>query len=422
MSFFKRMSRKEEAGAESFPEEGTADEGTPDSVPGERGVAAVNRPPSLQSRLSNMMAVGLMSTLALGFLGWYYVHVVATRRGAASASQLASRKGAQAEMPLPPLGRVDPPRLPEPAASHTDPSTLEQILGPPPEEPAKTVEAMRPIGNGSAAPYIASAPASKTPSQLALERRLAGPVFSGPSSTVAGSQPTSALGEPMARAMAVSDRPAEAGDLSSLLRPSPSAASEARVLPTQRLLLSKGAFLDCTLETAIDSTLPGMTTCVLATDTFGVDGSVVLLERGTKLVGETRGQVRQGSARIFVLWTEARTPRGVVVPLASPGTDELGRSGLSGEVDRHFWDRFGAAILVSVIDGAVQAAAQSNSNGGTVIYNPTTSRDVMTEVLRSTIDIPPTVTKANGDRIQVLVARDLDFRTVYELRPIATDR
>ena len=104
-----------------------------------------------------------------------------------------------------------------------------------------------------------------------------------------------------------------------------------------------------------------MTTCVTATDTFSADGKVVLLERGTKLVGETRGQVQQGQARVFVLWTEARTPTGVVVPLDSPGTDELGRSGLAGEVDRHFWQRFGAAMLISVIDGAVQAAVQASS-------------------------------------------------------------
>ena len=90
-------------------------------------------------------------------------------------------------------------------------------------------------------------------------------------------------------------------------------------LPTQRLLLAKGAFIDCTLETAIDSSLPGMTTCITATDTFSVDGKVVLLERGSKLIGETRGQVQQGSARLFVLWTEARTPGGIVVPLASAG-------------------------------------------------------------------------------------------------------
>ena len=73
-----------------------------------------------------------------------------------------------------------------------------------------------------------------------------------------------------------------------------------------------------------------MTTCVMATDTFGVDGQVVLMERGTKLVGETRGQVQQGSARIFVLWDEARTPAGVIVPLASPGAGELGRFRPSG--------------------------------------------------------------------------------------------
>jgi type IV secretion system protein VirB10 len=217
--------------------------------------------------------------------------------------------------------------------------------------------------------------------------------------------------------------PQEPGELSALLRPSVSATVRAQVLPTQRLLLPKGAFIDCTLETAIDSTLPGMTTCVMATDTFGVDGQVVLLERGTKLIGETRGQVQQGSARIFVLWTEARTPTGVIVPLASPGADELGRSGLPGTVNYHFWQRFGAAMLVSVIDGAVQGALQSSRGGtGTVIVNPSATQDVLTEVLKGTINIPPTVTKQQGDRIQVLVARDLDFRSVYELRSVAADR
>jgi type IV secretion system protein VirB10 len=128
--------------------------------------------------------------------------------------------------------------------------------------------------------------------------------------------------------------------------------------------------------------------------------------------------VRQGAARLFVLWTEARTPRGVIVPLASPGTDELGRSGLPGEVDRHFLERFGAAILISVIDGAVQAAvAGQREEGDTLVLNPSVTSDIMTEVLRSTVDIPPTVVKPQGDRIQVLVARDLDFRSVYELRP-----
>src|SRR4030081_4059374 len=153
--------------------------------------------------------------------------------------------------------------------------------------------------------------------------------------------------------------------------------------PPRCFLLAKAAFIDCTLETAIDSTLPGMTTCITATDTFSADGTVVLLERGTKLIGETRGQVQQGVARVFVLWTEPRTPTGIVVPLDSPGADELGRSGLPGEGNRHFWDRFGAAILISTLDGAVQTAVESaGRGGGPVIYNPSNTQSVLTDVLK----------------------------------------
>jgi type IV secretion system protein VirB10 len=127
--------------------------------------------------------------------------------------------------------------------------------------------------------------------------------------------------------------------------------------------------------------------------------------------------VQQGQARVFVAWAQARTPTGVIVPLDSPGTDELGRAGLPGEVERHFWQRFGAAMLISVVDGAVQAGVQASSrSGGTVVYAPSASQDVLTEVLKDTLRIAPTVVKRNGDRIQVLVAHDLDFRSVYELR------
>ena len=80
-------------------------------------------------------------------------------------------------------------------------------------------------------------------------------------------------------------------------------------------------------------------------------------------------------------------------------------------------------MLVSVIDAGVEGAVQSTRGGnGTVIVNPSATQDVMTEVLKGTINIPPTVVKQQGDRIQVLVARDLDFRSVYELRSVAVDR
>jgi type IV secretion system protein VirB10 len=373
-------------------------------VAGERGVSAVQRPPSLQSRISNLLALGLMGTLAVGFLGWYYAHSLGSRSSARTAAHSAAQDRAKGEMTVPPLGRVDPPT---PAVSG-----VRNVLGEPPNEPAVFSASRQQSAQALPSAYAAAEPSTKTPGQLLLERQLAGPAFASPSNNSAGAaRPERGEGE----------TPSAAGDdLDGLLRARATPAVSARVLPTQRLLLPKGAFIDCTLETAIDSSLPGMTTCIVATDTFSADGSVVLLERGTKLVGETRGQVHAGSARVFVLWTEARTPTGVIVPLASPGTDELGHSGLPGDVNRHFFERFGAAILISVIDGTVQAAAQRSAN--TVIVNPSTSGDVVTEVLKETVGIPPAVTKPQGDRIQVLVARDLDFRSVYELRPVAAGR
>ncbi|MEP6886506.1 MAG: type IV secretion system protein VirB10 [Gammaproteobacteria bacterium] len=380
-------------------------------VRGERDGTAVHRSVSVQSRISSLLAIGLMSVLGLGMLTWYYANAMTRQNRARQSAQALSTSRAQGEMPLQSLGRIDPP-APTPVY---EPVTL-PARDPPLSQPLSPVPLREIPLEPSPVAAVYGAPQPKSAEQLALERQLSGVVYSGRSIIPSG--PAAMNMSPPAFAASP-----ESGELGALLRPGISASVRAQVLPTQRLLLPKGAFIDCTLETAIDSTLPGMTTCVMATDTFGVDGQVVLLERGTKLIGETRGQVQQGSARVFVLWTEARTPTGVIVPLASPGADELGRSGLPGEVNNHFWQRFGAAILVSVIDGAVQGAVQSAGGGnGAVIVNPSATQGVMTEVLKGTINIPPTVVKRQGDRIQVLVARDLDFRSVYELRSIAADR
>ena len=381
----------------------TAEPSNDPSVAGERDTL-VSGAPSVQSRVSNVLAISLMTVLGLGMLTWYYANALTRSSRARVAAQSASTKKASGDLPLPSIGRIEPPApIPEERAAQSAAlaaTSLQEI----------------PLEPSPAASVPAPGPAVKSEAQLALERQLSGMVFAqqNASHTTLPETGPSAGGGPE---HATEHEP---GELPAMLHAATISAVRAQMLPTQRLLLPKGAFIDCTLETAIDSTLPGMTTCVMATDTFGADGKVVLLERGTKLVGETRGQVAQGSARVFVLWDEARTPTGVVVPLASPGADELGRAGLPGTVDRHFWQRFGAAMLVSVIDGAVQAAVQSSrSNGGTVVVNPSSTQDVMTEVLKGTINIPPTVRKQQGDRIQVLVARDLDFRSVYELRPTA---
>ncbi|MDT0447461.1 TrbI/VirB10 family protein, partial [Streptomyces johnsoniae] len=102
--------------------------------------------------------------------------------------------------------------------------------------------------------------------------------------------------------------------------------------------------------------------CTVERDVMSDSGAVVLMEKGTQVVGEYRGNVRRGSKRMFVLWNRARTPTGVIVQLASPATDALGRGGFDGEIDTHFFERFGGALLLSIVADAGQIAGRQLSD------------------------------------------------------------
>ncbi|MBY0398307.1 MAG: type IV secretion system protein VirB10, partial [Thermoleophilia bacterium] len=117
----------------------------------------------------------------------------------------------------------------------------------------------------------------------------------------------------------------------------------ARHLGDRNVLILAGTTLPCVLQTAVDSSTSGYVTCVIPSDVYSDNGAVVLLDKGTRVLGEYRGGMRQGQQRIFVLWTRAVTPQGVAIDLASPASDALGRGGFDGAVDTRFWDRFGAA-------------------------------------------------------------------------------
>lgn len=190
----------------------------------------------------------------------------------------------------------------------------------------------------------------------------------------------------------------------------------------------------CTLQTAIDTTVAGPFICNLDrearspgyTDRAGnrVPGtSITLMEKGTRITGQYgEKNMQQGQSRIFANSVIAVTPNGVVVPLDSPIGDELGRAGFGGNVDNHLWERFGAGVLLMLTDNAfnmANSALQSRSGNG----NSTTNfnlggggaQQIANTVLNQTINIPPTLTKNQGERIGIFIVSPIDFSDSYKI-------
>ncbi|RAK66402.1 type IV secretion system protein VirB10 [Phenylobacterium kunshanense] len=203
-----------------------------------------------------------------------------------------------------------------------------------------------------------------------------------------------------------------ATELDDLRRGSTIGRATAAPVGDRNFLVLAGATIPCVLQTAIDTTTAGYVTCLIDRDVYSDNGAVVLLEKGARVLGEYRTGMRQGQARVFVLWTRAVTPNGVAISLASPASDALGRAGFGGTVDTHFWDRFGAAILLSIIDGGAAALADDGAVG--TVRLPS---DAAGLAVRQGDDIRPTLRKDQGSEVAIQVAQDLDFSSVYALRP-----
>jgi type IV secretion system protein VirB10 len=205
----------------------------------------------------------------------------------------------------------------------------------------------------------------------------------------------------------------EPTNLDTLRRASVIGQTQARPLPDRNFLITAGSFIPCVLQSAMDSSQPGYVSCIIPRNVYSDNGRVVLMEKGTKIVGEYQGGLNRGQYRLFVLWTRAVTPRGIAIDVGSPATDALGRGGMDGRVDNFFWQRFGTALLFSLVEDAATVGAEAVGNSAS---NTTrVPSDAASTILQQNSQIRPVLRKNQGEDVGITVAQDFDFSTVYGL-------
>ncbi|MFZ4602128.1 MAG: TrbI/VirB10 family protein [Caulobacterales bacterium] len=186
-----------------------------------------------------------------------------------------------------------------------------------------------------------------------------------------------------------------------------SARSRVERLAHPEATVVEGTVMAAVLETAVNSDLPGLARAIITRDVPSFDGSRVLIPRGSRVIGQYKSGVALGQSRAFVIWNRLIRPDGASVDIASPGTDQLGRGGLEGKVDRHFLQRFGGSILLSLISAGAASAADGDTR--VIIAGARSGADAAAIALQKEIDLPPTIRVQQGAPIRIIVARDLDF-------------
>ena len=185
----------------------------------------------------------------------------------------------------------------------------------------------------------------------------------------------------------------------------------------------QGKLMTAVLETAVNSDLPGMVRAVITKDIYSDTGKVILLPKGTRLIGQYSANLAAGQTRVMVAWTRAITPDYLDIALASPSTDELGQTGATGDVDTHFLKIFGTSALLSVlgiVSSNTNTTASTNSGGiYSSNYQMAVSQGMLNNsnnILQSRINIQPSIHIQQGTAIQIFVARDLDFSAISTMQ------
>lgn len=178
--------------------------------------------------------------------------------------------------------------------------------------------------------------------------------------------------------------------------------ARAGALANRSTTVAQGTMIPAVLETAFNSTSPGLARAIVSRDVRGFDGEKVLVPRGSRLIGEYQSNVALGQNRALITWTRLIRPDGTTIALASPSTDTLGRGGVRASVNTHFWERFGNALLRTTLDVGTGIAMRA-ATGPMIVAVPGSANSVQPP------QYVPTLSIKAGTSISVFVGRDLEF-------------
>lgn len=186
-----------------------------------------------------------------------------------------------------------------------------------------------------------------------------------------------------------------------------------------------GTIADVRLMTGVDTSIPGIVIGILVYDIWDVDTRVVVIPRGSKLIGQAGSMSSDTEGRGKVIFTMFVDPSGRVVPIATPviASNRIGVAGVDGEVHYHWMRMLSSSIALAVISGYTGAGAQAPSsmnasNQDLVRQNMTSSLgQTSNQLLQRFAKIQPDITIEEGSIVKIILVTSImakPYRVVWK--------
>lgn len=151
----------------------------------------------------------------------------------------------------------------------------------------------------------------------------------------------------------------------------PSIQGGAQVRPAPSpYMITAGNVIPALLVSGLDSDLPGTILAQVGENVFDTaTGRYLLVPQGSKLVGTYQSASVYGQERVQISWERLIFPNASSIELAGmPGADQSGYAGFTDQIDHHYLQTFGTALLMSSIS-AGQMVGQLTAFGSST-YSP----------------------------------------------------
>jgi len=180
----------------------------------------------------------------------------------------------------------------------------------------------------------------------------------------------------------------------------------------KRYVVFEGTVLETLLVNRLNGSFSGPVNCLVTTDIYSHDRQQVLIPAGTKVLGEAKKVEAFGQQHLAVFFHRLIMPDGYSVSLDQfKGLNQIGETALRDKVNNHYLQIFGASLAVGILGGISQAGT------GNVLTNSPVDRvragfgaslaNSSTEILDRFLNILPTVTIREGNRVKVYLSGDL---------------